>query len=160
MGETATTTSTTGSPVRGIALQLLASVLIAGAAFGVTRVFFPQVLASLTSPPKLVEISPSPVFTCKARRGDVVMATFVVKNVSSRLITLLGAKSVCSCTIAEGLPLKLAPGESGKVVLRVTVGQFDKERIFSKSAELFTNLDGTVPPLVVQVSPIDTSQNL
>jgi len=105
--------------------------------------------------PQLLSVDPSPAFTCKARKGDVVKAVFKLENLQKRPITLLGAKTSCPCAVAEGLPVTLAPGDSSKVSLLVKIGEFDGNGNFIKSAELMTNRDGTVPPLDVVVSNLD-----
>jgi hypothetical protein len=145
--------------VREVFLQIASVVLLIIGVFAVVYAVSPGVRSALSTGHDLVEVEPSPAFTSKAHKGDVIMAVFTIKNVATRPITLLGATSGCSCAVAEGLPLKLAPGETGHVSLRVTVGSFDKAGVFAKSAELFTNLDGTVPPMVVRVSSIDTPKD-
>lgn len=128
-------------------VQVASVVLLGMAILSVVYAFVPT-LAS----PKLLEVEPSPAFECKARAGDVVVAEFAVKNVSSGPVKLLGAQSGCSCTVSEGLPLSLDPGQVGKIRLRVNVRPFDADHVVTTSAQLFTNRDGTVPPLVVKVS--------
>jgi hypothetical protein len=133
----------------------MASVALLGMAiFSVVYAFLPTFAS-----PGLLEIDPSPVFACKAREGDTVVANFVVKNITSQPIKLLGIKAGCSCTVSEGLPLHLAAGESGKVRVHVHVGHFDKTNMFTRSAEIFTNRDGTIPPLVIRVSEDDSPRS-
>jgi hypothetical protein len=142
------------SALRRIALPIASFALLGVGVFSVVYAFVPTIAS-----PNLLEIDPSPVFACKGHEGDTVFADFVVKNVTSQPIRLLGIKSGCSCTVGEGLPLSLAAGESGKVRLNIRVGHFDKTNTITRSAEIFANRSGTVPQLVVQVSEGDPPKN-
>jgi hypothetical protein len=135
-------------------IPIISPFLIAGAAAGIAHLFFSPSLSALMLGPQLVSIEPSPKFICTAHKGDVLLATFTIRNVKSQPITLLGATASCSCTVAEGLPLKLDPGESGKVSLKITVGGFDETGKFTKSAQIFTNREGMVPPLIVEATAL------
>lgn len=134
------------SLLRRFGAQVASLALLGMGILSVVYVFAPT-LAS----PNLLTIDPSPAFTCKARQGDTVVADFVVKNTTSQPIRLLGIKSGCSCTVGEGLPLNLAAGESGKVRLNLRGVHFDQTGTYTRSAEIFANRDGTVPPLVIRV---------
>jgi hypothetical protein len=86
----------------------------------------------------------------------LVVADFVLKNVTSQPIKVLGIKGGCACTVTEGLPVNLAAGESGKIQLSLRVGRFESSNTITRSAEVFTNRDGMVPPLVIQVHEGDS----
>ncbi len=134
-------------------LTILSPFLVAGATAGAVRWVYSSRITSLVS------VDPSPKFTCYAQRGDIINAVFTVKNVQSSPITLLGATTSCSCTIADGLPLQLDPGKSGKISLKVRVKMFDGTGKFSTSAQLLTNRDGVVPPLIVEATMFQASNN-
>jgi hypothetical protein len=106
---------------------------------------------------QLVSIDPSPKFVCDARQGDTVTAPFKIRNVTHQSIILLGAKTSCGCTVAEGLPLDLEPGASGTVNLQVKIGEQNMTGHFAKTVLLFNNRDGVVPPLVFDARVIRTT---
>lgn len=114
--------------------------------------------AGSTSP---LSVDP-PKFTCEAREGEIVTATFAVKNVGDRPLRVLGAESSCGCTIPKGLPLALDPGRSGNISLSVKVGRpngngGDADRRFTQDVRLLTSSDGVVPPLVFEATVISAS---
>jgi hypothetical protein len=141
-------------------LITLSPLLIAAAAYCATQVALSMgSRGKAINPSALLSVYPSDTYSCSAHVGEVVQAIFKVKNIRSASLNILGSKTTCSCTVATGLPLELAPGETGDVTLKVKVGNADSNGIFTKSAELFTNGDGTVPELTVNVTVLPTPKD-
>lgn len=149
----------TKSPIRTVVVQVATSVLIAGVVFGMVRVFFPQLIVSLSAPPKLLEIGPSPTFICKAHSGDVVKATFIVRNITDTELKLLGVQSSCTCTLVRTrFPIHLPPGGISEIDMELTVGVASPEGKFRRTAEIFIDHQGVIPSLVLEAT-VDSSNH-
>lgn len=68
--------------------------------------------------------------------GQAVSIDFNVINLSKRVITIVGARSSCTCAVPEGLPLRLDPGTTGLV--RVRVNTNGKSGPVAASVPLYT----------------------
>jgi hypothetical protein len=121
--------------------------LSAGAVFGAVYIGF-----AVTREPRLLSVDPSPKFVCSARQGDLITAMFRVTNPRKEPIKILGASTSCSCTVVDGLPVSLPPGNFGMIRLRIKVGVPDNAGKFVTSTQLFTNCVGTSQPLVTEVT--------
>jgi hypothetical protein len=96
----------------------------------------------------VLEVEPSPVFSCEARQGEIVDANFTVRNPSNRAITVLGSNSSCGCAVVEGLPVEISPHKSAVLRLRVKIGRPDSDGKFTRSADLLINREGNIPSLI------------
>lgn len=54
--------------------------------------------------------------------GNDAVATFRVKNVRRRPVTIVGLDSSCDCSTLRSLPLRLLPGQSAALPIQVDVG--------------------------------------
>jgi hypothetical protein len=133
-------------------IPLLMCIAIAAMVAALFRAFSARAAASSSCGTALVSVTPSTVFRATGKYGDEVIAKFTVQNTAGTPVTLLGASSECSCTVADGLPLTLPAHSAGNVYLRVTVGHFDEGGIFAKTAILFANRAGDIPPLHVEIT--------
>ncbi len=135
-------------------LPVFAPFLAAGAAASIAAGVYSARIGALRGK-SLLLINPSPEFTCSARQGETVLAPFIVKNIQKQPVKLLGATAQCTCTVAQGLPMELLPGESNRITMKVRIGVPDASGNFTAAAQLLTNRDGTVPPLIVECAVLD-----
>lgn len=59
------------------------------------------------------------------------VATFYMRNLSTKDITIVGEKSSCSCAFSEQIPLVAKPGETVKI--KVNINLATKERIYDQT---------------------------
>jgi hypothetical protein len=134
------------------ALPFVLSLFLAGTVVGGFRLISGRPLSSFFHP-QLLSTELGPEFSGFARQGEVVQARFIVRNVSGESVRLLGAASSCGCTVVTNeFPIELAPGGATVVPVKMTVGRPDRNGRFSNSAILFTNREGMVPPLTIEVT--------
>lgn len=56
-----------------------------------------------------------------AKPGEKVRAVFVIQNVTSRPVKLLGSHTGCSCIVAENLPMSIAPAQMQSVAVTISL---------------------------------------
>lgn len=139
-------------PRRGFGTFTLPAVLFVAALVSLLCAIRTAMVSGYFGTPDLLVISPSTVFAAEAGTGDVLFPECDLTNPGKQAVTVLGASSKCSCTVPEGLPFTLGPGETRKIRLRVAVGSFDQDGLFTKSVELFANREGAIPSLTVQIT--------
>lgn len=105
-----------------------------------------------TDAPIPLRVSPSPVFNCAAHEGDTIIAKFVLENVGSANIKVLGAKTGCGCVVAQGLPVDIAPGARHTIDFNVLVGAADDSGNFVRPVKVFTTAGVGIVPLSVDVA--------
>lgn len=93
----------------------------------------------------------SPSAKLEGEVGGIVVAEFIIRNTDEEPIRVLGASSSCGCVVSEGLPMDLAPGDSGLLRFHVQVGEPDSTGYFRRSVHLFVNRDVYVPNLLVEI---------
>lgn len=69
-------------------------------------------------------------------KGQQTSVTFYLRNSTSSLIRIVGSDSSCACTVPDGLPLDLNPGETRELTVVVKTDQESPQ--FSQSIRLFT----------------------
>jgi hypothetical protein len=148
-------------PLRAVFLQIILSVVIAGSLFGLLRIFFPSTLAALTAPPKLVDIEPSSTFACTAHEGDVVLATFSIRNITNEKLKVLGVQTGCSCTsVQTKFPLELPAGGVGRIEMQLTVGRPAADGKFRRTAVLFVDREGIAPQVGLEATVERSSSSI
>ena len=75
-------------------------------------------------------------------------AVFTIRNISSKSIDVVGARTACSCVVASGLPIAVAPGREEEVTFRVYVS--GRDRNFSVPISVFVN-DGLLRTCEVSI---------
>ncbi len=121
------------------------------AAFLVARYALPPLVASAVGPKVLLEMSPSPAFSARADVGEAVTAEFTLTNVSDADVRVLGVRTSCGCvSVGTAFPFTIKPRESGKVALKVTTGEPDASGMFVQRSDLFVDVEGVVPALVIE----------
>lgn len=147
------------SQIRGILVPVVSAITFVAVAVVGAQIIFHRPLWAMPRN-QLLQVEPSPKFVVTARQGQVVTASFAVKNVAGQPIALLGARSSCSCTVVTtDFPFELEPGQSGTLVAQMTVGNPDSSGKFAKNINLFVNREGMVPLLTLEAvvvgSPVE-----
>lgn len=73
----------------------------------------------------------------EAEQGQRPVVTFGVKNTSNRKITIVGAKTLCTCIFAENLPLSIPP--RNRCSIRVAVKTASRDGPIHESIDLYTD---------------------
>jgi hypothetical protein len=81
--------------------------------------------------------------------------SFVLTNLTSRPIKIVGSSTTCSCTIAENLPMTIVPHGSASVNVAVSIGQ--ELGAVRQDVEFYTDCPN-LPSLVVSVAGQAVSQ--
>jgi hypothetical protein len=90
--------------------------------------------------------SPFSVALGTVTAGDAGDFTVTVRNLSSRPLRLLGAKTSCSCITSAELPLEIAAGESRLVHFSIRAPESDAE--FAYVIEFYSDVIGPKGPFV------------
>ena len=78
--------------------------------------------------------------------GTAVSSTYVIRNESSRPITIQGARESCSCAMMSDLPCVIKPGASRPIELKVTTP--DEAGPFAGTISLYTD-DSDTPVIAL-----------
>lgn len=74
------------------------------------------------------------------RRGERPVITFDIMNTSDRNITILGARTTCTCVFTDDLPLTVLPGERRSISVGVKTGS--REGSIQERVYLYTSFPG------------------
>ncbi len=88
---------------------------------------------------------PTVFHVAAGRAGEVRNASFQVRNLTSKPITVLGARTSCSCVATESLPILIPPGSEKTFGATLRLDGASNERI-DQSVQYVTDL--TDQPLV------------
>lgn len=69
-------------------------------------------------------LSPRLVRLENREAGAKEVVTFQLKNLTSKDISVVGEKSSCSCAFSENIPIKVNPGKTGEVKIRVSLPKY------------------------------------
>ncbi len=69
--------------------------------------------------------------------GEIIEVPFLVHNLGSSPLAIIGAKSSCGCTAIEGLPVQIVPKESFALKLRVATDVMDGKSRGTFSTDVF-----------------------
>jgi hypothetical protein len=72
--------------------------------------------------------------------GDMREATAEVRNWTDRPVRLIGGTSDCSCVVTSSLPIKLKPGETHTILVRMQIRE-SQPGAFTRNVELWTDYD-------------------
>jgi len=81
---------------------------------------------------------------------EKLTVAFNVTNVTTKPLTIVGAKASCGCTVVESLPLQLRSGEEKELSVRVILPEKPVQKRLEGQILLYTDVDG--PRLVLAVS--------
>jgi hypothetical protein len=94
--------------------------------------------------------------TVKAvRDGEVVVAVFELKNLTSRTITIYGASVDCRCNAVSRLPLSIGPRGSGTIEMRVQTNPSDTGKSLTRGARLFHDGGSQQVVLILRIEQIE-----
>jgi hypothetical protein len=82
-------------------------------------------------------------------KGEVVKASFVVKNTGDAPLVISEVRPSCSCTVAEKPSDPIEPGKSTTIVAKVETANVSAKSI-TKSVTLVTNTDGSTKVLLIK----------
>lgn len=74
--------------------------------------------------------------------GEVLYVEFSVQNLTSKPLTVLGARTDCSCAVVSGLPMTLAPRSRGTMQVELTPSPRDLGMEFERRIELYSDYSG------------------
>lgn len=97
-------------------------------------------------PPLVPQVTPVDAGVLPAGRPTEVDLRF--ENVSGDPVTIIGARSACSCMVASGLPTTIFPGEAGS--FPITIVAAADEPSFERSVTLFLDVE-TDPPVTATI---------
>jgi len=81
-------------------------------------------------------------------KGEVVKASFVVKNTGDAPLVISEVRPSCSCTVADKPSEPIAPGKSTTIVAKVETANVSAKSI-TKSVTLVTNTEGSTKVLSI-----------
>jgi len=87
-------------------------------------------------------------------RGEVVEATFKLKNTGSYPLVIGEVKGSCSCTVADKPEDPIAPGEEGVIKATVTT-QAASPGPLSKTVNIMANTEPSLTQVVVKAKVIN-----
>ena len=70
--------------------------------------------------------------------GSTRKAVFRLRHPAGRPVRIVGSRSSCTCTVAEGIPLTLAPSESRTI--NVSVHGPDQKPVIEETVSLITDM--------------------
>lgn len=82
-------------------------------------------------------------------KGEVVKASFVVKNTGDAPLVISEVRPSCSCTVADKPTEPIAPGKSTTIVAKVETANVTSKSI-TKSVTLVTNTEGSTKVLLIK----------
>jgi hypothetical protein len=82
-------------------------------------------------------------------KGEVVKASFVVKNTGDAPLVISEVRPSCSCTVADKPTEPIAPGMSTTIVAKVETANVSAKSI-TKSVTLVTNTEGSTKVLLIK----------
>lgn len=82
-------------------------------------------------------------------KGEVVKASFVVKNTGEYPLVISEVRPSCSCTVADKPSEPLAPGQTTTIVAKVETANVSAKNI-TKSVTLVTNTEGSTKVLLIK----------
>lgn len=82
-------------------------------------------------------------------KGEVVKASFLVKNTGDAPLVISEVRPSCSCTVAEKPSEPIAPGATTTIVAKVETANVSAKSI-TKSVTLVSNTKGSVKVLVIK----------
>lgn len=82
-------------------------------------------------------------------KGEVVKASFVVKNTGEYPLVISEVRPSCSCTVADKPSEPLAPGQTTTIVAKVETANVSAKNI-TKSVTLVTNTKGSTKVLLIK----------
>jgi hypothetical protein len=89
--------------------------------------------------------------------GDKVEGIFVLKNLTGRPITILGAKPECSCVATSELPIQVEAFSSVHFKLQFTPGKGEASQSVVHHALLYTNIDSPEVTLTIKADILPAS---
>ena len=84
--------------------------------------------------------TPANIIIENAKPGDTVERTIVVKNLSSKTVTLIGSQESCGCITLNDFPIKIKP--HSQFDLRLKIGIPNKAEGFDNFVKVFTDMEG------------------
>ncbi|WP_197444226.1 DUF1573 domain-containing protein [Maioricimonas rarisocia] len=141
------------SPVRLLALSIASAAVVAVVlsitAVVTVRAAFGDVASAIAWWNGLVVLPiNSPVDLGEVPPGESLDVVFHLKNVTAEAVTVLGAEPDCSCTVAGGVPVTLAPGEIAEVSLAFTASRAESGQSFERQALLHFDVDSPATALL------------
>ena len=70
--------------------------------------------------------------------GSTEKAVFRLRNLAGHPVQIVGSRSSCTCTVAEGIPLTLAPSEERTI--SVSIHGSGQKAVIEETVHLFTDL--------------------
>jgi len=135
----------------GFVLLLLGAVL----AYGLTRFGSLGALeAALRG--QVLYAEPAVVSLGELRPREQVSVPVRIRNLTGEPVKLVGSHSGCGCTVAEGLPLELGPGEVRELQIRVKAPAGGPAEM-QATVTFYANVAGEGPEVVLRghVAPAD-----
>ena len=100
----------------------------------------------------------APVQTARyAADGKTIIASFSLRNLSTRPVRVVGSRTGCMCTIPEGLPMTIAAGSRASLRYKIMVDSPKNVPGGRLDVALFTNLQ-TQPELPLVILGADAEQ--
>jgi hypothetical protein len=84
---------------------------------------FGQFLAFVNSKP--LYISPRQIDLGSHEVGTETVAVFMMTNLSSKEISIVGERSSCNCAFSEGFPISILPGKTADLKVNVRLPKYD-----------------------------------
>jgi hypothetical protein len=129
--------------ILSLLVALCAGGILCGASSNALRLFH------FGGSPDLFSVDPSPIVKFAAREGETVAVEFTLKNITSRRVRVLGAKTSCDCTtLAQTFPMDFPPRSSQKIRVKVKVPALAAGQLIEEMEPLVDG-PGKVPTLVV-----------
>src|ERR1700743_1332207 len=95
------------------------------------------------APNQLLVVQPSPKATFDAHTGEVSIVEFVLQNITSEPVKLLGANSECTCALVTNqFPIEIRGGGEERIKVRVKIGQPDSTGKITRKILLLANRAG------------------
>jgi hypothetical protein len=82
-------------------------------------------------------------------KGEVVKASFTIKNTGDAPLVISEVRPSCSCTVADKPTEPIAPGKSTTIVAKVETANVNAKSI-TKSVTLVTNSEGSTKVLLIK----------
>lgn len=98
----------------------------------------------------------------KVRVGAETEGNFVLKNLTDKPITIIGAKSDCSCMVISGLPIRVEPRCSTDFAVRYTPLAREGNETVTHRILLYLDIDSpeVVLTLSADILPVDETETV
>ncbi len=93
--------------------------------------------------------TPANIIIENAKPGETVERTVVVKNLSSKTITLLGSQKSCGCITLNEFPIEISPGARVEIVIKINT-DIDATSL-ENEIKIYTDHDG-LSTVIINIS--------